>query len=40
MKLNKILVNNTVPFIFDLDKVGAQQIAADNYIFEALGAVN
>ena len=38
--LNKVTVNNNVPFVYDISAVQAQQIQADKLLFQALAAVN
>lgn len=38
--LNKVTVQNKVPFVYDIKTVQAQQIAADKQLFNALGSVN
>ena len=38
--LNKVTVNNKVPYVYDIKAVLKQQIAADKQLFDALAAVN
>lgn len=38
--LNKVTVDNTVPFVYDISGVQQQQTDADKLLFEALAAVN
>jgi hypothetical protein len=38
--LNKVTVNNNVPFVYDVSAVQAQQTEADKALFDALAAVN
>ena len=38
--LNKVTVQNKVPFVYDLKTVQAQQVAADKQLFNALASVN
>jgi hypothetical protein len=38
--LNKVTVNNNVPFVYDVSAVQAQQTEADKQLFDALAAVN
>ena len=38
--LNKVTVNNNVPFVYDLSAVQAQQTQADKQLFAALAAAN
>lgn len=38
--LNKVTVDNTVPFVYDISAVQQQQIEADKLLFEALATVN
>lgn len=38
--LNKVTVDNNVPFVYDVSAVQQQQTDADKLLFEALAAVN
>ena len=38
--LNKVTVSNSVPFVYDVNAVQAQQTEADKQLFDALAAVN
>lgn len=38
--LNKVTVNNQVPFVFDINQVQQEQVQADKQLFAALAAVN
>lgn len=38
--LNKVTVDNTAPFVYDVSAVQQQQTEADKLLFEALAAVN
>ncbi|CAM6006512.1 unnamed protein product [Sphagnum balticum] len=38
--LNQVTVENSVPFVFDLDAVHNQQVEADKLLFDALAVVN